>query len=409
MTVPQAIALVLATAAAASYLNRRFVGLPSTIGLMAFALAASLLLMALGAFSAIDVRAAFGFAVQLDFRALVLDGLLPFLLFAGALHVDLHGLRRVRLAVALLDTVGVAIATAVAGGLFYLAAHALGFGLTLVQALLFGALIAPTDPIAVLGILRSAGATPEMECTMAGESLFNDGVGIVLFLAVLGAATGGETVTAGGLARAFLVEGLGGIVFGAALGWAASRLLSHVDDYPLEIFLTMALASAGYAIAPGLHVSGPLTAVAAGLVVGSFGREVGMSANTQQHLDAYWTVVDEMLNAVLFLLVGLEMLVVPHDARHVALGGIAVLAVLAARWMSVAPVVAALRRLQPLGRGATLVLTWGGLRGAISIALALSIAPGELRDILLTATYVVVVFSVLVQGLTLGRLVRAYA
>jgi CPA1 family monovalent cation:H+ antiporter len=245
-----------------------------------------------------------------------------------------------------------------------------------------------------------------MEATMAGESLFNDGVGIVLFMALVTAAVGGEPPSAAGIARAFLLEGVGGLALGAGLGWIASRLLSRVDEYPLEIFVTLALACSGYTLATAWHLSGPLTTVAAGLVIGSYGRQVGMSPRTREHLDGFWTVVDEALNAVLFLLVGLAMLLVPDDRQLLLLGALAIPAVLLARWASVAPLVALLGRGAGLGKGATGVLTWGGLRGGISIALALSIPAGALRDTLVTATYVVVVFSVLVQGLTLGRVVR---
>lgn len=406
MTIPEMAAAVLAMAAVASYLNHRFLRLPSTIAMMALALAGSLGVMAIDAWTPLDVRDAVGFVSRLEFGSVLLDGILPFLLFAGGLHVDLRVLRRERATVAVLDTVGVAAAMLIAGGLFWLAARALGFELTLVQALLFGALIAPTDPIAVIGILRSAGAPKRLEAIMAGESLFNDGVGIVLFLALAGAAAGGEALSAGGLAHAFLLEGAGGIVLGLALGVAATRLLRGVDDYPLEIFVTLALASAGYALASALHVSGPLTAAASGLVIGSHGRSVGMSPQTQQHLDAFWEVVDEILNAVLFLMIGFEMLVIPHDAAHLLLGACAVPIVLAARWASVAAPVAALARRFPMEKGTVTVLTWGGLRGGISIALALSLPPGTLRDTIVTATYVVVAFSVLVQGLTLARVTR---
>ena len=408
MSLPQAIAALLAIAAAASYVNRRYLGLPPTIGLTALALAASLLFLVLGALTPLPAALAERALARLDFRRLVLDGLLPFLLFAGALHVDLRALRAVRLAVAMLDTVGVAVATVAAGVLFLLAARFAGFDITLLQALLFGALIAPTDPVAVLGILRGAGAPSALSTAMAGESLFNDGVGIVLFLALLGAATGGEPLTASGLVRAFVLEGVVGLALGGALGWACSWLLNGVDDFPVEIFMTLALASGSYAAASALHLSGPLAAVAAGLVVGSHGRDVGMSAHTQERLDAFWVVIDEMANAVLFLALGLEMLVVSHQWQHILLGLLSVPAVLLARFLSVAPIIALLRGQQLFGRGAIAMLTWGGLRGGISIALTLLLPPGSLRDTLLAATYMVVVFSVLVQGLTLGRVARAY-
>jgi CPA1 family monovalent cation:H+ antiporter len=242
---------------------------------------------------------------------------------------------------------------------------------------------------------------------MAGESLFNDGIGIVLFLALFGAAVDGQALSPGHLVHAFLLEGTGGLALGGVLGWAVSALLRGVDDYPVEIFLTLALAAGAYTLASTLGLSGPLAAVAAGLIVGSHGRDTGMSQRTQAQLDGFWTVVDQMLSAVLFMLVGLEMLLIAHDRWHILLGALAVPVVLFARWASVTTCLAAIRRWCRLDAGTVTVLTWGGLRGGISIALALSLPPGAPRETIVTSTYIVVAFSVLGQGLTLSRLARA--
>jgi CPA1 family monovalent cation:H+ antiporter len=409
LSISQAIAALLTLAALASYTNHRFLRLPATIGMMAIALAASFVLLLVAEHTALDVESTLGEIRRIDFRAVVLDGMLPYLLFAGALHVDLRRMKDHRLAVALLATLGVAVSTLVAGALLWAAASAMSIPLTFAQGLLFGALIAPTDPIAVLGILRSAKAPAAIEALMAGESLFNDGVGVVLFLALFGVVIEGGSASAGSIGLDLLREAGGGIAFGVAAGWLGCWLLKAVDDYPVEIFLTLALAGASYAGANALHLSGPLTAVAAGMMIASTGREHGMSDRTQEHLDVFWEVVDEMLNAVLFVLVGMEMVVVARDAPLLVLGAAAIVAVLAARWLSVAGVLVAMGGLQRFPRGTLTILTWGGLRGAISIALALSLPWGPLRETLLTATYVVVAFSVLVQGLTLARVTRSSA
>jgi CPA1 family monovalent cation:H+ antiporter len=406
MTPSGAVAALVTIAALASYINHRFLRLPATIGMMALALAASLVLLLAARFTGIETGPVLDFIRHIDFRVVLLDVLLPYLLFASALHVDVRRLREQVAPVAVLSTLGVAISTLVSGGLVWSGARALGIDLSLAQGLLFGALIAPTDPIAVLGILRGARAPAPLEALISGESLFNDGVGVVLFLALYGIAVEGRAPTASGTALAFLLEGGGGIAFGLVVGWIGCHMLRGVDDYPVEIFLTLALAAGGYAAAQALHTSGPLATVAAGLVIASAGREIGMSETTRSHLDDFWEVIDEMLNAVLFVLLGLEMVLVAYDAAYPALAAMAIAAVLLARWLSVAGILAAMGGRRRFLKGTLTVLTWGGLRGAISVSLALSLPPGPTHDALLTATYVVVVFSVLVQGLTLARVAR---
>lgn len=407
MTLTDFLALTISLAAFATFVNHRFLHLPPTIALMAMALAGSLVVLALLRFTSLDAGSVVALVGGIDFRTVLLDGILPFLLFAGALHVDMRRLRDQRLAIVLLATVGVLIAAGVCGALVWAAANALDAPLTFAQALLFGALIAPTDPIAVIGILRSAKAPESLEALMSGESLVNDGVGVVLFVALVGIVVGGEPVSATRIAGEFAIEAIGGVAFGLLVGWVGYLLLREVDDYPVEIFVTLALAAGSYAAANAMHMSGALAVVAAGLVVASVGRQHGMSEVTRGQLDSFWEIVDEMLNAILFMLVGLEILIVALDYRYLGLALTAIGAVLVSRWVSVGMVLQATGGAKRYARGTLSVLTWGGLRGAISIALVLSLPSGELRATLLTMTYAVVVFSLLVQGLTLGKLVRA--
>ncbi|HEX6635691.1 MAG TPA: sodium:proton antiporter [Usitatibacter sp.] len=408
MTLPQAIAVLLTLAALAAYANRRLLHLPATIGMMAIALVGSLLLLLAARYTGLAGRTLEEIR-HIDFGTVVLDAMLPYLLFAGALQVDLRQVRHQALPVGLLASVGVVLSALVAGTLLWMAANGLGVGLGFPQALLFGALIAPTDPVAVLGVLRGANAPAPMQALMAGESLFNDGMGIVLFLTLFGIAVRGEPAQPGSIALDLLREAGGGILFGLALGWLGCRMLRTIDNYPLEIFLTLALAAGGYAAAGALGFSGPLTTVSSGVVIATAGRRSGMSEKTRAQLDDFWELVDQMLNAVLFVLVGMEMVVIAHDALHLILAATAILAVLVARWVSVAGILGALQPWRRQPRGTVTILTWGGVRGAISISLALALPAGDLRDTLVTATYVVVAFSVIVQGLSLGRLVRRYA
>jgi CPA1 family monovalent cation:H+ antiporter len=399
------LAITVCLAAFAAWLNHRFLHLAPTVALMAMALAASLAVLALDRWTAFDVDAVMKAARKVDFRIILMDGILPFLLFAAALHVDLRRLREERAAIAVLATAGVILAAAITGLLLWWASNALAVGLTLMQALLFGALIAPTDPIAVAGILKKAKVPAKLEAIVAGESLLNDGVGVVLFVTLLDGALSGAPPSAGKLAVEFVVEGLGGLALGAALGWVVCHMLAAVDDYPVEIFVTLGAAVGTYALGNALQVSGALAVVAAGLVITGLGREFGMSPGTQAHLDPFWTVVDEVLNAMLFMLVGVEVIVVLREGSHGGLGLAAIAAVLAARWASAGALLAAMGGSRRFAPGTLRVLTWGGVRGGISIALVLSLPDGGLRSILLTATYAVVVFSLLVQAPTLGRFI----
>lgn len=399
-------AAVISLAALAGYVNYRLLRLPTAIGMTLTVLAFSAALLGLRALGVLDVEAAVRVVKSLQFGDIVLHGMLAFLLFAGALHVDLAKLRGEGVTVGLLATLGVIIATAVTGVLVWLAAGALGLDIPLLAALVFGAVVAPTDPIAVLGILRQAGVPQHLALQITGESLFNDGVAVVVFIALADAAFGAPP-SAAHVAGFFALEVLGALALGAALGYAANRLLAQVDDYPVEILMSLALAAGGYSLAEVLHVSAPITVVVAGLLVGTHGRAFSMSERTRRRLDEFWELVDYVLNATLFVLIGLEVLALPIEALRGATpwllaAGVAI--VLLARLVGVAAPIGMLRATRRFAPGTIRMLTWGGLKGGISIALALSLPEFAQRDLLLAATYAVVVFSVLVQGLTLKPL-----
>jgi CPA1 family monovalent cation:H+ antiporter len=409
------IAVLTVLAAVFSYLNARLLKLPTTIGLTSLSLLFSAVLLALGSFVPEVARQARAVIGQFDFNEALLHGMLGFLLFAGALHVELGDLARHKGPIAAMATLGVLLSTVIVAGLMWGVSALLGLGLRPIDCLLFGALISPTDPIAVLGLLKRIGAPKPLEVQIAGESLFNDGVGVVLFAGLLEVAAGGHSFDVGHLAVLFVQEAVGGAVFGLGIGLLAYRLIKSVDDYPVEILLSLALVWGGSALADALHLSGPIAMVVAGLLVGNQGRSFAMSARTTEHLDLFWELVDEFLNAVLFVLIGIELLVIPFTATYLAAGALAVPVVLLARWVSVGVPVRLLGWWErPDPPPAVPVLTWGGLRGGISVALALSLPVGmagegdRVRDVILAVTYVVVVFSVLVQGLTVGPMTRRW-
>ncbi len=407
-------AVLLVLAAAFSYVNYRMLRLPTTVGVMVVALVASLAAVVVGLVFPIVEQHAAAFVRQFDFDRAVLHGALGFLLFAGALRVDLADLSRQRAVVSVLATVGVVLSTLIVGTLSWVLLALLGIPQSPIYCLLFGALISPTDPIAVLALLKHMGAPKSLEVTIAGESLFNDGVGVVVFLGVLEVAADGRDFDVGRFALLFLREAVGGAAFGLAAGYLAYRLIKSVDQYQVEIMLSLALAAGGYALANDLHLSGPMAMVVAGLLIGNQGRLFAMSPTTVERLDLFWTLIEEILNAVLFVLLGLEVLAVTFTGRYLAAGLLAIPAVLLARLLSVACPIWLLRRRQPVERGAVRVLTWGGLRGALSVAMAISLPrevggePVASREVIVVMTYVVVVFSILVQGLTIAPLARRW-
>lgn len=406
MTLFQLLATLLTLAALSSYFNHRVLRLPQTIGVMLVALVVSLALQLAGPLgSGVEAMAA-TMLHAVDFDDTLLHGMLAFLLFAGALHVNLGDLARQARVIALLATLGVLGATFLAGGFAWLVFAVVGVDVPLIWCLVFGALIAPTDPIAVLGILKTAGAPQSLATKITGESLFNDGVAVVVFLVLLGVASGTTPAEPGAIAWLFLQEAVGGVLFGAAGGWLVYRMLATVDNYQVEVLITLALATGLYALAEAWHLSAPIAIVVAGLLVGNHGRLLGMSERTREHLDTFWELVDETLNAVLFLLIGMELLVLSFRGEYLVAGLLLIPAVLLARLLSVSLPVGLLRARRSFSPHVVKLLTWGGLRGGISVALALSLPPSPVRDPLVAATYVVVVFSILVQGLTIGPLLR---
>ena len=401
-------AVCLVVTALLAYLNQRFVKLPTTIGVMVIALFLSLAIVTLDSLGLDHGLRGYeeSFLHSIDFSGVLMQGMLSFLLFAGALHVDLGALKKYRWQVATLALVGTVLSTLLVGTGLWLVLPWLGVALPLMHCLLFGALISPTDPIAVMGILKSANAPKNLELVIAGESLFNDGVGVVIFSLLVGMLASGSAPAATVALELLVREAGGGIAFGLALGWVLFYMLKSIDSYQVEVLLTLAAVMGGYALASHLHVSGPLAMVVAGLMTGNGGRALAMSDSTRRHVDMFWELLDEMLNAVLFVLIGMEVLLISFSAP-LLLGGVAAIAVtLMARSLTVGLPVALLPSVFKLPPGSARVLTWGGLRGGISVALALSLPLGPGRSTVLALTYIVVVFSILVQGLSIGRVIR---
>lgn len=397
--------LLLVAAAAFAYLNHRFLHMPPAIGLMVLTLLSSLGLVGLGRLGVPAVLQVVEAVRTIDFHSVLMQYMLSFLLFAGAMQLDTRSLGQQRVPVLLLATLGTLISTLMVACGLYLVLPLFGLPLNFIYCLLFGSLISPTDPVAVLGILTKAGLPKALETNIVGESLFNDGVGVVLFATVLSVAgTGTEIVDAGQVLVLLLQEGVGGLVLGAALGYGVYWLLHNVDDYRVEVLLTLALVMGGSVLAARLHTSGPLAMVVAGLIVGGEGR-AAMSEVTEDYVDKFWELVDGVLNALLFALMGLEMLVLHINLPYVAAGLATVALVLVARLVSVSIPLSFLRtRANEFSSFNVTVLVWGGLRGGISVALALSLPPTMPRELLVGITYVVVVFSILGQGLTIGPL-----
>jgi CPA1 family monovalent cation:H+ antiporter len=400
-------AVLITLTALLSYLNERFLRLPPTIGVMASALVLSMILIAAGRLGWMADRWAEGIMQQVDFSAVLLNGMLSFLLFAGSLHVDLSDLLERKWSILSLATVGVALSTFLVGTVFYYLLMLFGLRVDYIWCLLFGALISPTDPIAVIGMLKSAGLPRSLQSMIVGESLFNDGVGVVAFTMILGIATGGHQLSAGGVGLLFLQEAVGGVLFGLVLGWLAFLMLKSIDNYIVEVLITLALVAGGYALAGALHTSGPIAMVAAGLFIGNHGRLFGMSDRTRNHLDPFWELIDEILNAMLFVMIGLELLILDLRLVYVLVGLAVIPFLLAIRFTSVGLPISVLRLFRKFRPRTVHLMTWAGVRGGISIALALSLPPFPHRDVVLVVTYAVVVFSILVQGLTVGRAARA--
>ncbi len=390
-----------------AYLNYRFVKLPTTIGVMIIALVLSLLASALPylGFPRIVLYAR-EFIAGINFTETLMHGMLSYLLFAGAMQVRFESLEQQKLTVGIMAVFSTLLSTVLAGMVIYALFRFFDLALPFIYALIFGALISPTDPVAVMAILKNAGVAKSLETKVVGESLFNDGVAVVLFLTLLGIALDGNA-TAGQVSLLFAQEVIGGVILGLIVGYVTYLMLRDVDNYQLEILLTLALVTGGYELASQLHMSGPIAIVIAGLIIGNIGREHAMSESTREHLGHFWELIDELLNAVLFLLIGLEMLALNFSESIVEVGIIMIPSLLLIRLVCVAVPVCALRRFSiEFSANAIRVLTWGGLRGGISVALVLSLPDGETRNQLLVVTYCIVLFSIIVQGLTISRVAR---
>lgn len=422
-----AAALLLFLVALFGYVNYKFVKLPFTIGLMVITLGCSVVVLtfdviqgALGLFPSLSLRNSIGLWVGgLDFSTTFMHVMLGYLLFAGSLHVNLDDLFSRKWAIGSLATVGVAISTALVGGLCYFLFGWMGYDVPVLFCFIFGALISPTDPVAVLGVLKRAGATKSLEAKIAGESLFNDGVGVVVFIVLTALAVGSGGHGAMGVddvALLFLQEAVGGALFGLLAGYVAYQAMKSIDNYHLEVILTLALVTVTYSLAGALHMSGLIAVVVAGLMIGNHGRRFAMSDTTVDRLENFWSLVDEILNALLFLLLGLEIFAISLNLSPLMLliGAVAIPVVLGARFISVSIPITVLKRRREFTPGVIKILTWCGLRGGISVALVLSLPEfagrpdftAAHRDLLVTSTYVVVVFSIIVQGLTIPLLFK---
>ncbi|MEO6092806.1 MAG: sodium:proton antiporter [Novosphingobium sp.] len=400
-----AAAILIVLAAVLGYLNHRFLHLPPSIGLTVMGAVASLVVVGMDRLlpgSGVGERIV-RFIDGIDFHTALMDGMLSFLLFAGALHVDWSEMRRGCWAILVLSTIGVLISTAVVGFGFHMLSGLVGLAMPLIWCLVFGALISPTDPVAVMGILKRAKVSPTLEATVAGESLFNDGVGVVVFAILVTGALGTEPFSAWNASALFAVEAGGGVLLGLLIGWIAFRAMRSIDEYNVEVMISLAVVMGGYALASQLHVSGPVAMAVAGLIIGNHGVAHAMSDMTRDYLLKFWSLIDDILNAVLFLLIGLEVVTIPSDPRLLVLGIAAIPLVLLARGVAVVAPLAAMRPFLSLGALAPVTLIWGGLRGGISVALALGLPDGPARSVALAATYVVVLFSVIVQGGSVAR------
>ncbi|HEB79875.1 MAG TPA: sodium:proton antiporter [Rhodospirillales bacterium] len=403
-------AVVLALAAAFGYVNHRWLGMPQSIGLVVIALVASLAVIGLDAlFPTLGFQNAVrGALARIDFQETLMKGMLSFLLFAGALHVNLGDLMKRKYAIASMATFGVMISTfLIAYAMFFISA-AVGLDIPLAYCLVFGALISPTDPIAVMGVLKTVKVPETLEAKIAGESLFNDGVGVVVFTIMVALATGsGGDLGALSIASLFVMEAFGGAALGLAMGYGVYRALKSIDEHNLEVLMTLALVMLTYGLAFALHVSGPIAMVAAGLLIGNHGTRFAMSEKTRDHVEKFWSLLDEILNAALFLLIGFEVIALTFTTSTAWAMVLSIPVALAARLISVAAPIALLGVKREFTKGAVPVLTWGGLRGGISVALALSLPDVAAKEPILAMTYGVVVFSIVVQGLTVKRVVQA--
>ena len=404
------ITILVVLSAVFGYINVRFLKLPNSIGLMLITIVFTFGVFALSYFDSTLLDAERFIIKQIDFKSVLLDIMLSFLLFAGALHTNFEQLKVQRWPVLVFSTFGVLVSTFLVGASVFLILQLIGLDINFIYCLLFGALISPTDPIAVLGILKKAGVPKKLEAKIVGESLFNDGVGVVIFLTIFQVALlGTGEIEAFDVFKLFGKEVFGGILLGGVLGWVTYRLMKSINDYDIEVIITLAAVMGGTVIAHKWHLSAPLAMVTAGLVVGNDTvRGTAMSEITESYVDKFWELIDILLNTVLFVLIGMEILVLTFKTEYILAGLIAVPVVLLCRYLSLLLPISLFKKKLDFVPKTNLIMTWGGLRGGISIALALGLTEAMQRDLFLVITYVVVVFSILVQGLTVGKLVKRF-
>jgi CPA1 family monovalent cation:H+ antiporter len=395
--------ILIVLSAGFAYINFRVLKLPNAIGLMLVSLIFSFFILIMGYyFPAFKDNIALKMN-SINFSELLLESMLSFMLFAGAIHIKFKDLNNEKLSILLFSTISVLISTFIIGFASYYLLNYMGIPVQLIHAMLFGALISPTDPIAVLSILKSAGVSKSLETKIAGESLFNDGVAVVVFITILKLAKPGTDLNISSILLLFGQEAIGGLVLGIVVGYIGYKLIASIDNYQVEVLITLAIVMGGYTLAHYTHVSGPLAMVAAGLITGNHGKSLGMSDITAEYVDKFWELIDEILNALLFVLIGLELLIIQTNQKIVFAAIIILFITLVTRYISVYIPSIAVRLKERINQKTILILTWGGLRGGISIALALSINPEYNKNIWVTITYVIVCFSILVQGMTIGK------
>ena len=395
-----------------AYLNLRFLKLPGTIGIMIIAMLVSVGIRLLGdSYFPATTKHFFALIKEFDFNEILMGAMLNFLLFAGALHVNMSDLKEQKVPIIIYSTVSVVLSALIISVLFYYIAPVFGIKIPYIFCLVFGTLISPTDPIVVLGVLKQAKVPKRIETKIVGESLFNDGVAVVMFAVVLKMATDPAfDMSFSSIAWLFAKEGIGGLLLGAVLGFTASRVIKKIDDYKVSVLITLSIVMGGFLIAQSLHVSSPLAMVVAGLIIGNYGKKVAMSEETKDYLEKFWELIDEILNAILFLFIGFELLLLPDLNKQLVIGFVAIFIVLFSRIASIVlpwkffDIFKFFGIKSAYNKGSLMVMVWGGIRGGVSIALVLSMPEGEYKNLLLEVTYIVVLFSIVVQGLTVGKL-----
>lgn len=406
MSLYHTFSILIVLSAVFAYLNFRYLKLPPSIGLMLIALITSIALFITGNLYPSILSDATLLIKSFDFSELLLGSMLSFMLFAGAIHVNIEDLRKEKLPVMVFSTFSVVISTFLVGSISFYLLPLFHFNVPYIQCLLFGSLISPTDPIAVLGILKDTKVPKSLETKIGGESLFNDGVAVVVFITIWEAAKSPQLPTFSEIGILFLREAVGGMILGFTVGWIGYKLMRSIDNYKVEVMITLAIVMGGYTLASMLHVSGPLAMVVAGILVGNHGKKYAMSNETSEYISKFWELIDDILNALLFVLIGLELLIVERIHNYVWISISMIVVILIIRYISVLIPSLMIRFKDKFDRKTVLVLTWGGLRGGISIALALSLTYDLNKDLWVSITYFVVAFSILIQGLTIGKLTK---